>query len=251
MLPPMELPGRLVHTLRLGAVIIAAVAVAGCTTTVVGSAEAAGPGPSSSTSTSTPTTGPSTSTPSVPAKVPGWQVVVADKAGVAYDVPPDWKVQSPDAIVGYDDAQGNPAASMNYAAIYKEGYCPGHSGSFRGESGITSSPTADPGQAASALAQQWATGSYSDGTVTPNVTPGAPQPITVAGTNGMVVKDTLTLTQQSSCDPPSGEVYAVALPLAAPNTGCDVMIVMADQGTSDAAPDQELQQIINSLRLTS
>ncbi|HEX4225358.1 MAG TPA: hypothetical protein VHZ97_23545 [Pseudonocardiaceae bacterium] len=243
----METPGRLGRTLLLGTVIIVASAVAGCTTTVVGSAEAAGPGPSSSHSTGAP----STSTPSVPPKVPGWQVVVADKAGVAYDVPPDWKVQSPDAIVGYEDAQGNPGASMNYAAIYKEGYCTGHSGSFRGETGITSTSTADPGQAASALAQQWATGSYSDGTVTPNVTPGAPQPITVAGTNGMVVKDTLTMTQQNPCDPPAGEVYAVALPLAAPNTGCDVMIVMADQGTSDAAPDQELQQIINSLRLTS
>jgi hypothetical protein len=182
--------------------------------------------------------------------VSGWQVVVAAKAALAYDVPPDWKILSDGTIAGFDDQQGNPVVTMSYAANYKAGYCTGHSGSFRAETGINSTATADPGQAATDMAQKVATAAYTDGTVTPTVTPGTPQPITVAGDNGMVVKDTVTVTQQSSCDPPGGEVYVVALPLASPNTGCDTMIVVADQGTPDAASDQQIQQIIGSLRST-
>lgn len=242
----MEIPGRLVRALKLGAVIAAAAVLAGCTATVAGSPEAAAAGPSSSHSTGAPTTG--QSTPSVPAKVPGWQVVVATKAGIAYDAPPDWKVQTPDTIVGFEDPHGNPVVTMNYAAVYKAGYCTGHSGSFRAESGINSVPTADPGQAATDLAQKVATAAYTNGSVTPTVTAGTPQPITVAGDNGMIVRDTLTVTPQSSCDPPGAEVYVVALPLAQPNTGCGVMVIVADQGAADAAPDQELQQMIGSLR---
>jgi hypothetical protein len=40
----------------------------------------------------------------------------------------------------------------------------------------------------------------------------------------------------------------VALPLAAPGTGCALLILYADQGTPDSAPAQELQQIVGSLR---
>ena len=238
---------RLARVLPLGAVIIAAAVVAGCSTVVAGSAVAAASGPAPS-SPGSPTTGPSTSVSAPPPKVPGWQVVVADKPGIAYDVPPGWKVDTPDTIIGFEDQQGNPLVGMNYAASYKDGYCAGSSGSTRGGTGVNSTTTTDPGQAATDTAQKWANAGYtSTSNVPPTITAGTPQPITVAGDSGMLVRDTMTVTASTSCDPPSAEVDVVALPLQG-NTGCALFILYADQGTPDSASQQDIQQIIGSLR---
>jgi hypothetical protein len=225
------------------------VVLTGCSTAITGSPVPVAGAPSTSHTPGTPTSGSSPSVAAPPAVVPGWQVVTAPKAGIAYDVPPDWKVDTPDTVVGFSDNQGNPQVEMNYAATYKEGFCTGHSGSFRAQTGVNSTQTADPGQAATETAQTWANAGYPGNNNTPpTITAGAPQPITVAGDAGMVVRDTLTVHSTDPCDPPNAEIDVVALPLAAPNTGCGQLIVYADQGTPDAAPAQELQQIISSLR---
>ncbi|HEY2695258.1 MAG TPA: hypothetical protein VGJ45_07310 [Pseudonocardiaceae bacterium] len=231
---------------RAGQVCVVVLALAGCSTVVTGSAV---PVPGAPATPRSP--GPSSSNPSAapPASVPGWQVVLATNAGLAYDVPPDWKVATPDTVIGFTDQQGKQVVGMSDSASYKVGYCQGHSGSSRGGVGVNSTNTTDPGQAASDSAQKWANAGYiSEVDVPPTITAGTPQPVTVAGVAGMLVRDTLTVAQHSPCDPPTAEVDVLALPLSAPNTGCDQLILYADQGTPDSAPAQELQQIIGSLR---
>lgn len=246
----MQTSGRLARTLQSGLAILAAAALAGCSTEVAGTpiAAATGPAPSTSHAPGTPTTGPSGSVTPPPPTVPGWQVVVADKPGIAYDVPPDWKVETPDTIIGFSDNQGNPLVGMNDAALYKSGYCPGQSGSSRGGTGVNSTTTTDPGQAATETAQKWSTAAYTTASnVPPTVTAGTPAPITVAGDSGMVVTDTMTVSSSTSCDPPTALITVVALPLQN-NGGCALFILYADQGTPDSASSQEIQQIISSLR---
>lgn len=242
----MKSRGGLVRAFLLGAVVVV---LAGCSTEVTGSPVPVAGAPTSAPRAPDASSPSSSSVAAPPPSVPGWQVVVASKAGVAYDVPPDWKVATPDTIVGFSDQQGNPLVGMNYSASYKEGYCQGNSGSSRGGVGVNSTTVADPGQAASETAKNWATAGYtSEINVPPTITQGTPQPVTVAGAAGMLVRDTLTMAQHNACDPPAAEVDVVALPLAAPKTGCGLLILYADQGTPDSAPAQELQQIIGSLR---
>jgi hypothetical protein len=84
-----------------------------------------------------PSAAPSSSAPSSPAanpraggdtppQVPGWKVVVNPKYGVAFDVPPEWKVDSPGTSRGFSDAKKNdgmPVVSMSGTATWKEEWC--------------------------------------------------------------------------------------------------------------------------------
>lgn len=58
--------------------------------------------------------------------VAGWKVVINPKWGTAFDVPPDWDVQSPDTLMGFDDSKkksGNSAIVMSAPAVLKEKWC--------------------------------------------------------------------------------------------------------------------------------
>ncbi|MFF1380935.1 hypothetical protein [Streptomyces sp. NPDC058308] len=58
--------------------------------------------------------------------IDGWQVVVNPKWGTAFDVPADWKVESPDTLLGFDDRKEDGAKSiiiMSSPAVYKEKWC--------------------------------------------------------------------------------------------------------------------------------
>ncbi|MFJ7159419.1 hypothetical protein ACIQUQ_31340 [Streptomyces sp. NPDC101118] len=58
--------------------------------------------------------------------VPGWKVVVNPKYGTAFDVPPEWKVETPDTYIGFADEKkdtGQPIISMSAPASLKEQWC--------------------------------------------------------------------------------------------------------------------------------
>lgn len=58
--------------------------------------------------------------------VKGWQVVVNPKWGTAFDVPKDWELQSPDTLIGFEDAKksdGKPLITMSAPAYYKSKWC--------------------------------------------------------------------------------------------------------------------------------
>jgi hypothetical protein len=97
--------------------------------------EADGGGKDGKTSAS-PTTEPSVSTsPSEEnprggdtekATIDGWKVVVNPKWGTAFDVPADWKVDSPGVFIGFEDEKkgdGSVLIGMSAPAHFKEKWC--------------------------------------------------------------------------------------------------------------------------------
>ncbi|GLY73024.1 hypothetical protein Airi01_012910 [Actinoallomurus iriomotensis] len=190
--------------------------------------------------------------PSARAKVPGWHAVVAVKHGLTYDVPPStWSVKSADTIVGFEDPNGRPEVAGSGVAIYKEGYCPGHSGSWRAQTAVADYGESDPAAAAKDAARTWATYGYAPGTggSAPTVTLRAPKPLTTGGSQAMEVTATVTVHDDEPCSPPRGVVHAVAVPLKGGEVS--VLIVIADQGVPDATSDTDLEKIARSARPTS
>ncbi|MCB5168668.1 hypothetical protein LG634_28085 [Streptomyces bambusae] len=62
----------------------------------------------------------------IPPSIPGWKVVANPKYGVAFDVPPEWKVDKQSVSRGFLDAKKNdgmPVVSMSGTATLKEEWC--------------------------------------------------------------------------------------------------------------------------------
>jgi hypothetical protein len=196
---------------------------------------------------------PASSPPPAQAKVPGWRAVVSVKHGVTYDVPPGtWSVKSPSTIVGFEDSHGTPEVAGSGAAMYKEGYCRGHSGSWRAEAAVSGYSTKDVAADARDAARKWATFGYTpdSGGSAPSVTVGGTKAIdTGGGTQAQEATATVTVHDNDSCSPPRAIVHAVAIPLK--NGTVSVLVVIADQGVADAAPDSELEKIAGSVRITA
>ncbi|WP_327307881.1 hypothetical protein OG730_34350 [Streptomyces sp. NBC_01298] len=58
--------------------------------------------------------------------IPGWKVVLNPKRGTAFDVPPDWDVQSSGLSIGFGDeskSDGSALVMMSAPAILKEEWC--------------------------------------------------------------------------------------------------------------------------------
>ncbi|MDF3299611.1 hypothetical protein [Streptomyces tropicalis] len=58
--------------------------------------------------------------------VPGWKVVVNPKYGTAFDVPPDWQVDSPGVFTFFEDQKkgdGSPYIGFSAPAFLKSNYC--------------------------------------------------------------------------------------------------------------------------------
>lgn len=198
---------------------------------------------------------PESSPPPAQAKVPGWNAVVSVKHGVTYDVPPGtWVVKSPDTIVGFEDSSGKPEVAGSGAAVFKEGYCRGHSGSWRAESAVQGYSTADVALDARDAARKWATFGYtpdSGGSApTVNVTATTKPIDTGGGVQAQEATANVAVHDGSDpCSPPQGVVHTVAIPLK--NGSVSVLIVIADQGVSDAPADADLEKIASSVRLTA
>ena len=74
------------------------------------------------------------------------------------------------------------------------------------------------------------------------------QTINIGGPSGKEATATVTVRDRSDpCSPPRAVVHAVATP--AKNGRVAVLVVLADQGVSDAALAADLQTIAGSLRL--
>lgn len=192
------------------------------------------------------------SPPPAAAKVPGWHAVVAVKHGLTYDVPPGtWKVESADTVVGFEDSGGKPEVAGSGAAVYKQGYCQGHSGSWRAQSAVAGYSTKDVAADAKDAARKWGTFGYTpDSGAAPTVTVGAAQAVDAGGTPGQEVTATVTVHDSGDpCSPPRGVVHAVAVPLKTGEVA--VLVVIADQGVSDQVADADLQKIARSVRLTA
>jgi hypothetical protein len=60
------------------------------------------------------------------ATVPGWKVVINPKYGTAFDVPPDWKVETSGTFIGFEDegkGDGSALIGMSAPAFLQEKWC--------------------------------------------------------------------------------------------------------------------------------
>lgn len=199
-----------------------------------------------------PGPGSSASPPPANPTIPGWHAVVAVKHGVTYDAPPSWSVKTPDTIIGFGDSKGNPQVAGSGAATYKDGYCSGHPGSSRAQASVTGYVTTDPAADAKDAAQKWATYGYEtdENSPAPSVTISGPTPMNAGGVQAQLATATVTVHDTANkCMPPRAIVHVVAVPTKDGKVA--VLVVLADQGVADAAPDSDLQKIAATVRPTA
>ncbi|MBP2477156.1 hypothetical protein JOF53_006028 [Crossiella equi] len=259
--PPPSRRGRQLLVVGLSAVIV--VGLVAIVFLANGSDEAGSQGTSAvATATSTasttsqrPTTAPAASTgPStgtVAPQVAGWQGVWT-KRGLAYDVPPAWKVLGASTIIGFEDANG-PKVGMSGASTFREGFCtadPKRKSAKRAIAGVGGAKISDPAVTAAEAAKLWADGRYGDTEgEQPRIDVGKVQALTVGSRAAARVTATVTVPgTRHQCDPPAGVVHVVAVAGQGTEQGA-VFVVQADQDAPDSAAAAELSKIVSSLRV--
>ncbi|GAB3889578.1 hypothetical protein GCM10029964_059500 [Kibdelosporangium lantanae] len=242
------------------------------------------PSSASSPSTASPSTDapdPTTSTPetrpSAPAVVPGWQTVVDDgrslnsnRPQIAYDVPADWRVSTPDETIPVEDEA---AATENTADAgrwrFHMSMLSDHLGGACAPSGMltvkapemagvglvvqTHGP-ADGRAAAEETARHVANFVYApvgdNATGTPSVTVDRPRQVTVHGVTGYQTTAHVTAHQPARCGHTSGLVDVLALP--GPGYSDSTMVVAVSDQQFDGAVDKSvLDRIVTSYRQLS
>ncbi len=95
--------------------------------------------------------------PRVAAVVPGWKTVEG-REFVAYDVPPDWRVEGGDQLTGYEyhDPSDARLVVMHNVASYLPGVCPNLAASNRARTGFVVPAELGPHEAAPELSARWA-----------------------------------------------------------------------------------------------
>ncbi|MFI6659867.1 hypothetical protein ACIBL8_30535 [Streptomyces sp. NPDC050523] len=107
------------------AAVVAAAAVTGAVLLGGGSDDKVGPDPAPSSASPTATADPRAAGKQKPT-VAGWQVVVNADAGIAFDVPANWVLQSPgwvSYVAENDDPDDKPLVAMKAPALLKEKWC--------------------------------------------------------------------------------------------------------------------------------
>lgn len=205
----------------------------------VDAAAAKAPAPTTATATTTP----AATRPSATALVPGWQAVVADTGGLAYDVPPRWDVSAPGAGVTMLDGAWRLPVTM--LAGYLDGYCHAEPSSSRALAGVATAPEPDAATAAEDTARHVADWAYRSGG--PRVSVGAARTATAGGLTGELVTARVTVTTPGPCTPPSALVTVFALADKAHHDSL-VALAYADQGFTGAVGQADLGTIVTSLR---
>jgi hypothetical protein len=195
-----------------------------------------------------PTAAPSTRQ-SAPAVVPGWQAVVGDGGGVAYDVPADWHVSDlGDGLTLHDNGW---QLAMTMPASYLDGYCKTAAGSSRAMAGTGTVPQPNAVLAAEQTAKHVADFAYGPA----GSGEGAPPTETVSGANqveadgitGELVTARVVVNQPDSCGPAGALVDVFALPNPTKHESV-VVIAFADQQFTGAVSQHDLDRIVTSIR---
>ncbi|WP_433175113.1 serine/threonine-protein kinase [Actinoallomurus sp. CA-150999] len=210
-------------------------------------------------STPTPSHSVTAKVPSDPRPVtPGWQAVLAPKWGVAYDVPPRWKVRTPDWSSWVQDDQGQVYAGENAVADSQNGKCTRAQTGLRGGSDPVANPGADQMSALTGAAQtearKWVSALYGGVDTPPHPPKSEPGPtgtVTMHGIQAARVSFNVTTTaRHDACTPPHALVETVAMAAGknAATSGPLMFTVFADRDVRGALTDADLDKIIASVR---
>ncbi|SER95767.1 hypothetical protein [Actinokineospora terrae] len=194
------------------------------------------------------TTSPLPSDARVPASIPGWQGVLSPREKAGYDVPKDWKVETPGTVVGFSDNDDNPSAIMHGTTTYKPEACPNSRGSYRGHTGFVTAGAADPERAAVNGARLFADAAAlnPDDTRAPvSTTPPVPVKVANGTIDAVMATATVTATHPGECPSPTVLFTAVAFKNG---TSTVLFMMYLDQGVPDALPADIAAQIITTIR---
>jgi hypothetical protein len=256
--------GRHPLALAIAVVVAAAFVVTGAVVaarsgTGTSSAQGAAPQPTTTTRRRIPLPNPTRILPppspwpstvdeiTVPPLTPGWHGVLSPLEKIAYDVPPDWKVELPGTITGFEGPDGKPDVTMHGVSTYKPGACPDVRNSYRGRVGLASSPRISPERAATDGAKAWAEAAGSDQSgATPPVTVSPPRLVQIAaGVPATLVAATTRPLDPGDCPAPSFGITAVSFE----NGDRTVLFVLvSDLEVADSPPPADLDKIVKSLR---
>ena len=165
--------------------------------------------------------------------------------GVAYDVPPGWRVDSPDGIVGFEAP--TPLA-MSGAAIYAEGFCTDSAHTWRAVAGVAEMSKSGALHAASKkVAENWSH-AYEDPAYGTRAVadPGKMTPVRAAGgARGYHVRYRVTVSGGNACTAPHAVIDVVTVRGKHSN---GAFILAADQGTAPDPSNKTLKKIVSSVR---
>ncbi|WP_329341617.1 hypothetical protein OG866_37070 [Streptomyces sp. NBC_00663] len=193
--------------------------------------------------------------------IPGWKVVVNPKWGTAFDVPADWKVETPGVFIGFEDEKkgdGSVLIGMSAPAYLKESWCTSDANKdgnatdtalaaagTKGQNGAKN--TADVARNDSAW---WVFGGYTDQSDKSKklLTIGKPKAYTTtSGIEGSVATTYSTgVTKKDKCDS-DGKATTFAFK----NSAGDYVswTFYGAKGVSDEVPEATIQKILGTVRL--
>lgn len=185
--------------------------------------------------------------------IPGWKVVRRGERNVAFDVPPDWTVDSEGMSIGFDDNKGKPAAIMSAPAYYKHEWCkPPEGTADRADAGTKGASGAKSlRSAAESEAEAWAYWAYQDnGKGTFSKAQDSKAFTNSHGISGWQAQATASnIPKANKCTPPGGIAYTVAWLDPAQKTPTPVVWVLyADTGVSDQLSQTIVDKIKSTIR---
>ncbi|MGP3923435.1 hypothetical protein [Streptomyces sp. 8N616] len=190
--------------------------------------------------------------------IPGWKVVVNAKRQNAFDVPPDWSVESQGTSIGFEDSKDKsdiPRALivMSAPAFAKEQWC-----TVKTESGYDSTTALgaagtkgaqgakSTANAAQDAAEMWVYAGYDQNeTGTRKVTEAKP----FASKHGLTgFSSSATVTGVKKTDKCSSDGKSFTVAYKAESGDLAIWSLYAAKGVADEIPDATIQKIMSSLR---
>ncbi|GAA2445478.1 hypothetical protein [Streptomyces macrosporus] len=184
--------------------------------------------------------------------IPGWQVVTNAKHHNAFDVPPDWKVQSETVIIGYgqkdkDDPFSGPQVAFSGPALYKEGWCKDGSSEYTramvgSKGGQGSRNTAE---AAKIAAENFVYFAYGEQKETVKSTK-AETFSNKHGIKGHIATATATGVEKKNKCESDGKVVAVSW--IDGSNDLRIWLIVTDAGVKDEVPRSTIDKMTSTLR---
>ncbi len=189
----------------------------------------------------------------VKAVIPGWKPVVSPKRHNAFDVPPEWTVESPGLSTGFEDDKGKPLVVMSAPARYKKDYC-----SVKDKDGyVNKSHAAGAGSkgaqgakseasAAKVEAENWVFAAFDqEQTGTRKVTD-AKKFTSAHGLKGYTASATVTGVKKTDKCTTDGK--SVTVTYTDTNGDFATWVLYSVKGTKEEVPDATIKKIMSSLR---
>ncbi|MFF4183103.1 hypothetical protein ACFYZ9_07930 [Streptomyces sp. NPDC001691] len=188
--------------------------------------------------------------------IAGWKVVVNPTKGDAFDVPPDWEVDSPGMSVGWSDKadpNGFGGMMMSAPAYYKSKWCTAKNSSGRDENtalasvGTKGANGAKSTDDAAEQADDWLYYAYTQPDKN-HITSEKPVPYTTkSGLQGSVVRAKTTGVKKT--DKCSTEGQSVLFGFKTAKGDLAAWSFIANTGVPDAVPEDTIQKILSTIRL--